>query len=93
MDPRIRIHTKMSWIRNTGAKTYQEEGAAGWPAPPAPPPLAAETLFEPQSLLLAALYHRTKINDNRRKLTKYGTVPPSMILLISVAYPDPGSAT
>jgi hypothetical protein len=47
--------------------TYQEEGAAGWPVPPALPPLAAETLFEPQSLLLAALYYRTKMNDNRRK--------------------------
>jgi hypothetical protein len=56
---RIRIRK-----RNTA---YQEEGAAGWPAPPAPPQSAVETLFEPQSLLLAALYQRTKMNDNRRK--------------------------
>ncbi len=30
MDPRIRIHTKMSWIRNTGRYgTYIDEGVVG----------------------------------------------------------------
>ncbi len=29
MDPRIRIHTKMSWIRNTGSHTHMHDTQAG----------------------------------------------------------------
>ncbi len=39
MDPRIRIHTKMSWIRNTGLQGHEAGEAGGEGAEPAVPPL------------------------------------------------------
>ncbi len=50
MDPRIRIHTKMSWIRNTGAGSLQHREPVA--AAAAVPPHCRPCIKPPRLLLL-----------------------------------------